>query len=343
MIRRPTLRDIAKATGYHFTTVGLALRGDPRIHPQTVTAIRAAAQEIGYTPDAMLSALSAYRHIERPHIVGVIGYLHTFELPGDYLTDLRARLLFDSAAARARALGFKLEAISIRSSGLTGKRLTGILKTRGIHGLILPPLFPHPGHFLELDWSQFATVAVGYSILSPKTHRTAFNQAANMQLALRELRRLGYQRIGLQLYPEIDTRTNSHPLGAYLADQLRQPEAERIPPLFATELTPAALRQWIETHRPDCILTASPELLGRVQALGVKVPDDIGLALLSRNSVHSLVAGVDEQADLLGSSAVDFTVSLLQTSQQGLPPFPRIVLVEGQWVWGPTVRPPMSL
>jgi len=338
MFHRPTLRDVAKASGYHFTTVGLALRGDPRILPTTAAAIRASAQKLGYIPDSLLSALSAYRHTQRPRVVGAIGYLHTFELPRDYQTDVRARLLFDSAAARARALGFKLEAISIRNTGLTGKRLTGILKARGIHGLILPPLFPRPDHFMELDWSQFATVAVGYSILTPKTHRTAFNQAANMKLALRELRRLGYQRIGLQLYPEIDMRTNSHPLGAYLADQLRLTEPERLPPLFTAELTPQTLRRWIEEHRPDCILTASPELLGMIQSLGLEVPGDIGLALLSRSSAQSPVAGVDEQAGLLGSSAVDFTVSLLQTSQHGLPPFPRIVLVEGLWVWAPTLR-----
>ena len=45
MQARPTLRDIAKATGYHFTTVGLAIRGDPRILPETANAIRLAAQK----------------------------------------------------------------------------------------------------------------------------------------------------------------------------------------------------------------------------------------------------------------------------------------------------------
>ena len=338
MFHHPTLRDVARESGFHFTTVGLALRGDPRILPATADSIRKAAQKIGYAPDAMLSALSAYRHTKRDRFVGAIGYLHTFELPHDYETDQRARVMFGGATARARELGFKLEPISIRGSGLTGPRLNGILKARGIRGLILPPLFPHPGHFMELDWAQFVTVAIGYSILTPQSHRTAFNQAASMKLLLRELRRLNYRRIGLQLYQEIDARTNGNFLGAYLADQLRQPATDSLPPLFTTDLSPESLRAWIGVHRPDCIITASPGTVALVRSLGFKVPEDIGLAILSRDTVDSPIAGIDEQAPLLGASAVDFVVSLLQTNQHGLPAYPRIVLVEGRWVWAPTVR-----
>ena len=60
MPKRITLRDIAEVAGVHFTTVGLALRNDPRVLPDTAAHIRAVARKLGYTHDAMLSALSAY-------------------------------------------------------------------------------------------------------------------------------------------------------------------------------------------------------------------------------------------------------------------------------------------
>src|SRR6202030_45269 len=58
---RPTIRDIARDTGFHYSTVSLALRDHPRIPDSTKQLIREAAKALGYQPDAMLSALCAYR------------------------------------------------------------------------------------------------------------------------------------------------------------------------------------------------------------------------------------------------------------------------------------------
>ncbi len=342
MKSRPTLRDVAKATGYHFTTVGLALRGDPRILPETAKKIQAVARNAGYVQDAMLSALSSYRHAKRGRFAGVIGFLHTYVLPREHKTNHRARVSFEAAAARARELGFKLEPFCIREPGLTGKRLTEVLRARGIKGLILAPLLPLPGPFLELDWSQFVTVAMGYSVTAPEPHRAAFNQADSLRIALRELRRLGYRKIGLQLLHEQNIRTRANTLGAYLADQLQRPPAERIPPFFTDAIRPAELRAWIKKHRPDCILCASPNFLKYLEDMGYSIPEDFGLAVISRDGDTCKVAGIDEQSDLLGVSAVDFTVSLLQINDRGLPAYPRFMLVEGRWVWTPTLHPPAS-
>lgn len=342
MKSRPTLRDISKATGYHFTTVGLALRGDPRIQAETAAEIQKVARELGYVQDAMLSALSSYRHAKRGRFAGTIGYLHTYTLPREYKTNHRARLSFQSAAARAKELGFKLEPIFVREQGLTGKRLTEMLRARGIQGLILAPLLPSPGPFIDLDWQQFVTVAMGYSVTSPEPHRTSFNQAHSMHLALKELRRLGYKKIGLQLQHESNVRTRGNTLGAYLADQLQRPAREHIPPFFTSDIFPGELRAWIRKHKPDCILGASPSLQNRLEDMGYSLPDDFGFAVISRDGEACKAAGIDEQSDLLGSSAVDFAVSLLQLNERGLPEYPRFMLVEGRWVWTPTLHPPAA-
>ena len=62
---RPTIRDIGRKTGFHYSTVSLALRDHPRIPDATKQIIREAAKRLRYQPDAMLNALCAYRLIKR--------------------------------------------------------------------------------------------------------------------------------------------------------------------------------------------------------------------------------------------------------------------------------------
>ena len=75
MEKHVTLRDIAKVTGVHFTTVGLALRNDPHVNAATAARVQETARRLGYTPNAMLSALSAYRRGRDRRIAGVLAYV----------------------------------------------------------------------------------------------------------------------------------------------------------------------------------------------------------------------------------------------------------------------------
>lgn len=59
MERRPTIKDIAGVCGVHHATVSRALRGNPCVAPATLARINAAAKELGYEPDPMMSALAA--------------------------------------------------------------------------------------------------------------------------------------------------------------------------------------------------------------------------------------------------------------------------------------------
>ena len=51
-----------------------------------------------------------------------------------------------------------------------------------------------------------------------------------------------------------------------------------------------------------------------------------------------MIAGIDEQMEILGEATAKFTISLLRHNERGLPDFPRYSLVEGQWIDRPTVR-----
>jgi LacI family transcriptional regulator len=77
--RRVTVRDIAEEVGLHFTTVAEALRGSSRIKEATRLRVEEAAERMGYRPDPILSALSAYRSSDmRSSFQGVIVWINGF-------------------------------------------------------------------------------------------------------------------------------------------------------------------------------------------------------------------------------------------------------------------------
>ena len=59
--RRPTLKDVARESGYHITTISLALREHASIPPETRRRIREIAERIGYQKNPVFHALSRFR------------------------------------------------------------------------------------------------------------------------------------------------------------------------------------------------------------------------------------------------------------------------------------------
>ena len=336
---RVSLRDIAKQAKVHFTTVGLALRHDPRVSPETAERIMRVARELGYTHDAMLSALSAYRHRNVQRHAGVIACIVTYQ-PAELETNVTERQLISGITRQAHDFGFGVESFQINAPGMTPGRLNRMLIARGIRGLILTPRLPQPGPMPELDWSQFSTVAIGYSITGLQVHRACSHHGHNIRLALRELRAHGYRRVGLVFPMEIFERTSGMVLGTFLAEQFLLPRADRVEPLIEQDVTKAKLGRWLKAERVDCvILTAYPlEMTNWIRELGYRIPEDLGVCLGQLFGKTDSFAGIDNQTDLLGEAAASFVVSMLQKNECGLPAYPRTVSVEGRWVERPTVR-----
>ena len=341
MHQHVTLRDIAKITGVHFTTVGLALRNDPRVRTATALKVQDAARKLGYTQDAMLSALSAYRHGKPRRFAGVLAFL-VFYPPEALKTNITALKLLTAVTAYAGSQGFGLESFRVNAPNMTGARMSRMLRARGIQGVMLTHRLPSPGPMFDLDWQHFSTVAIGYSITDLNAHRACPHHAHNMRLCLHKLRERGYHRIGFILQSDLYERTRGILLGSYLAEQWLHPEDERIVPLVVKEVTKAVLGKWLSDQRIDCvILSGYPvEVQAMIAELGYKVPDQMGLCVISRFSKTEGMAGIDEQLDLLGEAAGTFLISLLQHNERGLPFYPRYTLVEGCWVDRPTVRMP---
>lgn len=339
MEKHVTLRDIAKLAGVHFTTVGLALRNDPHVNAKTAARVQEVARRVGYTQNAMLSALSAYRRGSSRRFAGVLAYVLTYD-PTMYQGNLAEATLAKAVAGYAESQGFTLETFQVTDPGMTGPQLSRVLRARGIHGVLLSPRLPVPGPISDLDWQDFSTVAVGYSITNVAAHRVCIHHAYNMRLCLRKLRERGYQRIGLIVKQDFSERSLGVMLGSYLAEQYANPPENKVLPLFAQELSQKMVGKWLKSQRVDCVIMpgANLEIYDWIKQLGYQVPGDIGLALISRFGESDHVAGIDEQNDLLGVAAGKCLVSLLQHNERGLPEFPIYTMVEGRWVDRPTVR-----
>lgn len=332
---RVTLREVANKAGVHFTTVGLALRGDPRVRPETAARIVTVAQRLGYEPDPMLSALSHYRHRRQSTFHGTIGYL----LPGPPSAVLKhnhgTRLSFEAARNHAIKLGFNVEAFDITQPQLRSERMKQILKARNIQGLVLAPL-PEPGEYPLNLWQDFAVVAIGYSIQGTPLHRTCPHQHRSMRLQLRELYALGYRRIGLVISHNANERTEHSFMGAYLSDQLMRSASERVPPLVLDHFSEVAVDRWIKSRKLDCVI-GERETYDLLHTLGYRFPKDVGFSLLTARIEDPTISCIVEPWENLGEAAIDLVLALVRNRETGLPEFPRYSLVEGRWNAGTTV------
>jgi LacI family transcriptional regulator len=249
----------------------------------------------------------------------------------------------DGARARAEELGYGFDEIHCAKMGM-GARLQKILFSRGIRGVIVGsqgPSSPKPA----LDWSQLATVAQSYTTNGLKASRSLNNYYLSMRTAMAELRALGYRRIGYASPLEVEGRTDQASLSAYLGVQAGLDPEERVSVLTWSGSDRKPLAKWLEQERPDALLLHDVRIRTTLADLGVRVPDDLGLAWLSLHPEWQIalpefqgLAGIDQRLERCGSVAVDLLVSRLSQNELGLPEEPVLALTEGVWIPGPTVR-----
>ena len=233
-----TMRDIAQRAGVHASTVSRALRNDPRITETQRVTIRRAAQELGYRSNPLIAALMTARRSRSGHTYkATLGFLKKHPTDRTAWFGRNYGQLLAGARARALAQGYHLEEFNLEDPQLTPRRITEILQHRGVQGLLVAPLHSIQDS-IELDWSQFCTVAVGYSLNQVPICRVAHNHFSGFILAVKECRSRGHRRLGLVLQERVAEKVGKRWVGAALLDQAAQPAADRVPPLLLTAAWP---------------------------------------------------------------------------------------------------------
>ena len=342
---RVTLKQVAARAGVHVSTAWRALKNDTYVEPAKRARIRALAKELGYAPDPMLTALSNYRRKQAPvAFQSTLAWINNFPVREEGRELLNIAGYHEGALRFATQMGFKLEEFWLAEPGMSSKRARDVLLARGIRGLVFPPQ-PNAGTALSLDVEPFASVAIGYSLSSPRLHVVANHQHNATLTALRELARLGHVRIGMVAATETLRRANHSFESPYHFFQSVQEEQHRVPLLaipgrdeprnLVNARSP--FLAWYERHRPTAIVSHVGEVRTWLEAVGHEVPGKVSLATLSRVFDRDW-SGIDQQESEIGRRALELLVSLFQGGERGAPATPLRLLVEGRWIEGATTR-----
>jgi DNA-binding LacI/PurR family transcriptional regulator len=334
-----TLRQVAARAGVSVMTASRAIRNQSTVAPDTKERILRVAKELHYRPNPLVSALMSYRRASKAiRQTSTLGLITTFPSRNGW-KEARINQLFHEGAVEACARhGYKLEVFWLREPNMTSRRLDKILYSRNIHGLLIAPLPVALGH-LRLDWDQYSAVALGYSLAWPRLHRAVNHQFRSMRSALRQLRKMGYKRIGLALKSSIDERVEHHYSGGFLVDQSRMPMSNQVPLHLVAdkEWDEANFARWFRKNKPEVVVTHHEETLGWLAGLGTKVPQETGLVHLNCPDRSGKFAGIYQNGMAVGSAAVDFLVAMLQRNERGIPQLAHTILVDGTWIEGKTI------
>lgn len=339
----PTLRQVAAAAGVHHTTLSRALRGHPDVSEAKAVELRALAEKMGYVPDPMLRALAAYRSGRRPVAFhSVIAYINPTPNPADARRFKVYRDYFESAERRARELGFRLELMPV-PEGHGGARITSMLRARNITGVIVGPVSAGRVSLDMIDWSSFAAVRIGQSVISPALHTIAPERIRSMWMIMDELLARGYRRPGLLLEHRMDRNVGLQWSAAFMRHQLRLARKDRLPPHLPEGHVNDGMVEWIQKHRPDVIIVMGDEKIPPLlDKGGIRIPEDIGLVALAQPNAGEVMSGILERSAEIGVAAVDFVVAMVNRQERGVPAYPQTLLINNTWVDGHTLRQRIS-
>lgn len=333
----PNLRLIAERAGVSKATVSYALRNHPKVSAARCAEIHKLAAEMGYRPNPLVATLMA--HLKTGDQKGRTATLGFIGSNPESWTSVGDREFLQAAESRANQLGFGLDRFWLNSPGLKIQRLNGILRSRGICGLVIA-LDPGDQSDLSLDWSRFAVATRGYQLVDPVVNRACNHHSHLMARGLKELEARGYSRIGLVISSYNDERQEHNWLAGYLVHQQKLPAARRVPPLVYDEWNEENVVAWLKRQEPDVVLSDRAKFPQFLRRAGYSVPRDIGFAQIDLSAEADRCAGLRHKSAVVGTAVVDLVVAQLHRNERGVPEHPKVMLVEGEWVDGPTVRAP---
>lgn len=333
---RPSLRDIAKLVGVSHVTVSLALRGSPQISEAMRDKIKQVAEELGYRPDPMLSALSSYRRSKTSaSFRSVIAWINAWKDPDKLRSYEEFDAYWNGASRAAEKFGYRLEEFRL-GGDFSPRRLHQILSARGIRGILLPPHSEHPD-WGDFPWESYYVVKFGRSLHQPQTHLATADQLLNTVTAFEKMQELGYQRIGF-VTNEPYLRVHGHLFEAgFVIAQHSVEQNRQLPVLSLVDMDFSQMVErlgaWAERHRPDAIFSDIRRIRAMLEKAKLRVPEDVALAATTLIDT-GVDSGIDQHPEEIGRVGMLLLNSIINDRAIGTPRIFRQTLVEGTWVAG---------
>lgn len=323
------MADVARFAGVHQTTVSRALRNDPRIPAATARRVRAMAESLGYRPHPFVSALIAVRRSRRPaNASAVVAYIaNPLALP------LADELYFSGAQRMAERLGYRVELFRLGDDALSAGRLDGILRSRGIYGVIIGAMESRGENF-ALTWPHYCTVAIEYTFTEPAFDRVVHDSYVGMRRIMLECERNGFTRVGLLLSHGAHERTERLNAGGYWVGVTSGGRLAPIPPLILPRWDLEAFQAWYRAHRPEAIVTSNATL-SQLQRWRARLGNTARRrpAFINVNVPPSgKVPGIAQDPEEIGATALRVLAEKMMNNDTGVPAVQRTTLIPGRWV-----------
>lgn len=337
------MKTVAARAGVTQATVSMSLANNPRIPLATRERIQALARELGYQPNPFISTLMRVRRQGKPlkdkPLLALVCTQRTAEgwrqNPAPTIRQQR-----EGALERAALRGYRAQEFWLHRDGMSNERFSEMLYARGIQGVLLSP-WPDGDPVPALTWARFA--AVSLSVPLPQlTITTVCNDHYFSSLqTVRECYRRGYRRPGLVLHVNHQSRFQGRWHAGFLMASHMLSDLRPAQPLFVHDWRDeSGFNRWLRREKPDVIITPGSEAIPpMLERAGLRMPDDIGFAMLACPRLGDAFSGVYQNGKLVGALAIDTLISLLERNERGLPQQATTLMVEGEWNEGRTLRP----
>lgn len=333
---RITLEDIAKRCGVSKVTVSLALRENPRISPTMRRRVQKMAQELGYAPHPMVSALMAnLRAARKTRFVCNLAFLTAFPTRDGWKENLSFPRYWQGIQRRASELGYGLEVHWLGDHKNSGPELSRVLINRGIRGIILCPL-PSFGLPLGLQWESFSVVALGHTFNEVPVDHVSNNQFHTILRGLEEARLRGHRRMGVTMPRFVDAKVEHLWLAGLLSWQATHPDLPRIAAHLTDDFHEEGVVAWIKKEKPDVVLANHGPVLTWIRRNGWRVPDDVSFLHLNWIPEKGEITGLNQQPEKVGAAAVELLAEQINQNRRGIPENPKTITLESVWHEGTT-------
>lgn len=343
--RRPTLKDVARETGYHITTISLALRGHASIPPETRRRIEEVAQRIGYQRNPVFYALSRFRQEGRVRAPAPrIAYLENYGAGSGNPRPPYQQAIYEGARRQAELLGYQLEVLAVGEDDHDARSLSHYLREHRITGIVIGSFQPGFAE-IALNWDDYAVCKIHSRHTAPNTTVVANDQLREVRMAYRRATALGYRRIGLAVGRADEDASGHRHAAGYLMEQAAVPVDRHVPPLIFpyntnAEMLSGMIGRWVRRHQIDLVLCNWTSIREVIESSGLQVPRDVACACLCLcDAAPADLAGVRPHLHLVGERAVSIVVTQLKSGLTGLPEVPSSIYVQSTWQDGPSAPP----
>lgn len=349
--RRVTQMDVAREAKVHVTTVSQALRNHPRLPEETRAKIRRLAEKLGYRPDPVLQSLVSYRgKTMTRRNPPTLAYVTNWNTRWGWQKTTAHPQFYAGAKAKALELGFNLNHFWMSEAGMSQERMSKILTSRGINGLIIASHMREVNVSLQLDWTRFSAVKIDYFPHQPKLHNVTNNQCDIVRLAMQQIIARGYRRIGFVMHRGWDHSVDHLWTAGFLCEQTNLAQKDHVPMFLFPGAKPieawmnesksdvvaptAEFKRWYERYRPDVIISKASFVQPCFDELKLKVSRDLAFVDVFLEEVSGKCAGVRQNHETVGALAVEILAGQLHHSKYGVPEIPTTTYVEGTWFDG---------